>query len=246
MGLTTLIIDDEPQSRGIIKEHLLAFPDIKLLGMAESASRALEMINTYNPDLLFLDVSMPGQNGFDLLKKLQQKDFMVVFITAHQEYAVEAFDARAIHYLLKPIDQDKFQEAINRCFKEVENKGHFKAKQAYAEIKLSIPTGDHHLLISSKKIIRIEADGSYSNIYTVEGKKYTVSKNIKFFDELLVQYGFFRIHKSHLVNLNYVEEYTLHSRNFLILTDKTEINISFRKRKEFIKLIRTHDTGKVI
>lgn len=246
MNLTSIIIDDEPQSQGILENYLSDFPEIKLLGTAHNVPKAYVLIKEQNPDLIFLDISMPGQNAFDLLELLPEKDFMIVFTTAHQEYAIRAFDARAMHYLLKPIDKDKLEEAVNRCLleakknslREIKEKKHLPLISS--GIKLSIPQGDHHILLNAKKITRIEGAGSYSNIYTEEGKKHLVSKNIKAMEQLLEEYGFFRIHKSHIINLNFITEYNINNQGSLTLSDGTEVDISFRKKKEFTKRLKNH------
>ncbi len=244
MLLKALIVDDEPQNRGVLEEYLKRFPDIQTVGSVGNVRNAAEMIQKHDPDILLLDISMPGQDGFDLLAQFPDNDFMIVFTTAYHQYAVKAFDVRAIHYLMKPIDLDHFEEAIARCRREVQmrvDSGKSPSqteKQTKNNGKLSIPSGDSHLLINTDDIYWVEADGSYCHLHMKTGKSHVVSKNVKTMEGLLDEFGFLRTHKSYLVNTRFVIRYFSNDTPHLVMQDNTEIPVSFRRKKDCLRELK--------
>ena len=246
--ITAVIIDDEKHCINtltkIIKTHFNE--SIHLLGSAQSIEDGADIIRKYQPQLVFLDVEINDKSGFDLLEQLSPINFEVIFTTAYDKYAIEAFNISAIYYLLKPIEADKLQEAIeklkDKISKEDLNKKietlFFNHDQNNTIKRISIPTAKGYDFIQMSEIIRCEAAGNYSNIH-VENRKlpYNVAKTLNYYDELLTKYNFCRTHKSHLVNMRYVKSYN-RKEDTATLTDNSEIPVSIRLKDDFLKTIQ--------
>jgi len=236
-----LIIDDEPSAietlEAMIKRYV---PEITELSSARDPRDGIQLLNTYNPDLLFLDVQMPGLDGFEVLKKVNRFNFEVIFTTAFNKYAVEAIRFSALDYLLKPIDADELKAAIRRF---IEKKASEEERQKLIdnlkynlaagkdEFKIAISTLKGTFFYSLKKITRLEGEGNYSMIYFEKDKPLLASRTLKDFEEILVPHGFIRVHRSHLVNKDFVDSVLFDG--FIEMKDKSRIEIS-RRRKEVV------------
>lgn len=235
MNLTAIIVDDEINSRVILRNYLDKYcPSVTILAEAANVQETLEQLQSHNPDLLFLDVEMPYGNAFDLLEQTPNRTFEVVFVTAYDHYAIEALNAQATYYLLKPI-------AIDKLIKAVEHITHIKQREAAlqdtvlipkvtaVEGKITIPLQDGFEVLQISDILYCEADDNYTKIYLDKGQK-LVSKTLKYFEESLVAYGFARIHKSYLVNVSKVTRYRKGKGGSVVISSGKELPVSSSKK----------------
>ena len=243
--LSVIIVDDEDHcverlSR-LLQKHSHTI-DIK--GCYSNVIDAVEAIECYSPDLVFLDVILTDGTGFNILNQVSKIDFDIIFTTAHNTYAVDAFEFSAIHYLLKPIDDDDLSVALDRYSKksafESKNKRldtliHNLEVNSATDKKLGIPTSKGLVFVSIGQIVRIEADKNYVTIFLAENTKYVVTRSLKYYDDLLDKRHFFRTHQSHLVNLAYVDKYIKAKNSYLIMQDGQEVPVSIRKKEAFLK-----------
>ncbi|HSP89038.1 MAG TPA: LytTR family DNA-binding domain-containing protein [Ignavibacteriaceae bacterium] len=238
--IRALIVDDEFPARENLNQLLLEYcPDVTVIGKAAHAKEAKELINSLQPDLVFLDINMPGLNGFDLLESLDEKNFFLVFVTAHNEYGIQAVKANAIDYLLKPISIVELKETIKRIRKRItDEKSNENIKVNNKSAKIVITHIKGFSIFNCEDIIRLEADNNYTKIYFKEHKPITSSKTLKDFEDILDTEKFFRIHKSHLINLNYIKEYSNSDGGIVILLDNSRLTIARRKLQEFLNKIQ--------
>ncbi len=246
-----LIVDDEFQGRNFLEKVIVKlFPDLTIAGQAATVSDAVAIISEKKPHIVFLDVMLNNENGFDLLEQLDEINFEIIFTTAHNEFAVKAFKFNALDYLLKPIDLDELEKAIDKAKRKLQTASPsspeiFKnlidslKKPGKALNKLSIPTTDGFVLISLVEIIFCEAFGNYTNFYLTNNKKITSSYTLKEYDEMLCDQGFFRAHKSHLANLTHVSRYIKGEGGTLIMTGGKEIEVSRRNKEALMKIFKS-------
>ena len=226
------IIDDEQDAVDALKAMLeKKFSDqVVCCGWNIKALSAIEEVIDLKPDILFLDVEMPEMSGLELLKKLPSQSFQVIFTTAHERYALPAIKAAAADYLLKPLSVQDMREALERCEKAI-------LKKQPAMRTISINTGKQLLLLPSADIIRVEGNNNYSDFYFTNRPKLTVPKTLKDFEEQLKGHGFFRIHQSHLINLDHV--FSVQTGTDKVLMKNNDlVEISRRKKAEFLQQVR--------
>ncbi len=239
MNLRAIVVEDEETSREIIKNYLTKYcPKVQVLGEAANVDEALELINTHELDLVFLDVEMPYGNAFDLLDKVGDRTFETVFVTAYDHYAIDALNAHASYYLLKPIDIDKLIDAVHYVseIKEQENRLQntiLKPKQTVVAGKITIPLQNGFEVLQVEDILYCQADDNYTNIF-LKDKKKLVSKTLKYFEDMLTENGFARVHKSYLVNVNAITEYKKGKGGSVVLENGKEIMVSPSKKKELL------------
>ena len=242
--INALIIDDEPKNIKVMKNMLKEFcPQVQLIGDANNSNDGKELIQQKNPELVFLDIEMPYGNGFDLLNALMPVDFEVIFVTAFDKYLLQALKYSALDYLLKPVNIDELKNAVQNAELRIRKYSinqqlnilldNFK-KQESGLKKIAIPTVDGFDFILIDDIIRCEAQGAYTRIYTANSKKILVSRPLKDYENLLPEDIFFRIHNSHLVNLNYIKKYNRGRGGFIELDDGTVIEVATRRKDEFL------------
>ncbi|MBS1743706.1 MAG: response regulator transcription factor [Bacteroidetes bacterium] len=240
----TVIVDDEPKNLRILKQLLLDYcPRIQVIGEATDVKSAFEVIRTLSPDLVLLDIEMPYGNAFDLLDQLMPVDFEIIFVTAFDNYSLKAIKYSALDYLLKPVDIAELQAATDKAIVKIAGKNvnqqvalllnNFKSQQTNLT-KIAIPTMDGFVFLNVEDIIRCEANGAYTFIYSVKNEKVIASKSIKEYEELLPATNFCRIHNSHLVNLNRIKKYSKGRGGTIIMEDGAILEVASRRRDEFL------------
>jgi len=240
MNLRAIIVEDEETSRDILRNYITKYcPQVKVMGEAANVDEALVLIRNNELDLVFLDVEMPYGNAFDLLDKVGDRSFETIFVTAYDHYAIDALNAHASYYLLKPISIDKLIEAVDYVneIKEKENSLENKVLQpriTQVEGKITIPLQNGFEVLQMKDILYCQADDNYTNIFLLEKKK-LVSKTLKYFEEALSGSGFARVHKSYLVNVNAVVEYRKGKGGSVVLNNGKEIMVSPSKKKALLE-----------
>lgn len=236
-----LIIDDDPFMQQLLKDKLnQTVPEARILATANSGEEGLQAIETYQPDLIFLDVEMADMTGFQMLEQVQELNFQTIFITSFSHYAIKAIRFNALDYLMKPIDLGELKTAIRRYHENAQLSNptqnvkqalqNFKTSEVAEQI-LTLQTQDEELRLALKNIVRLEADRNYCAIYLSDGRKKVVSKTLSDMEELLDEKGFFRCHKSHLIHKIHIQK--VPNSFFVHLSDGTEIPISRRRREEF-------------
>jgi len=241
-----IIVDDELAVRNSISNILTGkYPDIEILATAGSVSEGFETIQKHHPDLLFLDVEMPDGTGFDLLNKLDKVSFKVIFITAHQEYALGAIKVSALDFVLKPFGEDDICTAVDKArniLNTEEEQLKIKTLQENLENRkvlkrIVLHTSENLHIVEIKDIVRAEADSNYTRFILSDSKKIMVSRTIKEFDSLLSGSGMLRVHQSHLVNITWVDRFVKRDGGYLLLKDKAKIPVSQNLRKQVIQAI---------
>lgn len=226
-----LIVDDELHCREIIKTYIeSSFPDVYEIFEANSVNTALSKIESANPDIVFLDIQLGNQSGFDILNELDNHFFKLVFTTAFDKYAVRAFNYAAIHYLLKPISREDIVDAIGRI-----NKASNQGEEKLSEEGFYLKTSDKSYQVYFSKLTHIVADGSYSTIYRFGQSKIFSSKKLSHFEPQLNS-QFYRVHHSVVVNINFIE-YIDENKNCLYLVNGVELPVSRRKKKGLLELL---------
>lgn len=243
--IKAVIIDDEKSAREILSGMLKNYcPEVEITGMANSVKKGIELIQKLQPDLVFLDIKMPLGSGFDLLESIAKINFEVIFTTAYDQYALKAIKFSALDYLLKPIDVLELKAAVKKVSESKSQHLLNKKLETFIEnitaknkqlTKIVIPLSDGFKVIEVKDIIRCQSDRNYTNIFIADGSKILSSRTLKDFEELLSEYNFFRIHQSHLINLNKVKFYGKGRGGQVELSDGSTVDIARSKRAEFIK-----------
>jgi two-component system LytT family response regulator len=250
---TAILIDDDANLRAGMRQMLSRYaPDISIIGEADSVLSGVEAVHRLKPNVLFLDIQLTDGTGFDLLEKLAEINgkitSQVVFITAHEQYAIKAFRFSALDFLLKPVDPDELQKVILKI-KEVmsksDNYAHIdlllenirKKVDHFKRIALSTSEGIHLFEISD--IIRCESEDNYTKFYIKNNKPILISKTLKEYEDLLTEHGFERIHQSHLINLAYLKSYIKKEGGYVVMADNSNLPISQRKRERLQELLKT-------
>lgn len=243
--LKTIIVDDEDHVRGTLGKFLEKYcPQVKLAGEAGSVQEAYEVINKTHPDLILLDIQLGDGTGFDLLKKFDFPPFKVIFITAHDEYAVQAFKVSAVDFILKPVNPLELNDAISKAQQVVQDELRIKLdaletnlqKGNQALKKIVIKTLENIYVIDTNDIVYCESDGSYTTIFTLGKEKILSSKPIKEYDELLAAYGFFRVHRSYLINLSFIKRFEKQDGGYVVLSENSKVPVASRKKEELMEL----------
>jgi two-component system LytT family response regulator len=236
--LRAIIVDDELHGRENLKKIIENYcKEIEILECADSVVNAKELVSIHNPDVVFLDINMPVLDGFDFLDEYDDRNFMVVFVSAHEEFGINAVKAGAVDYLLKPVNIKELKQTVKKLLL-IKNKS-IKVETVPDSDKLVLPASHGFNVLVFDDIIRLEADGCYTKVVTKDGKNKIISRTLKDFEDTLPKEKFFRIHKSHLINLKYIKDYSNLSGNFVTMTDGSKVEISRRKVPEFIQKIKT-------
>ncbi|MEM8523790.1 MAG: LytTR family DNA-binding domain-containing protein [Bacteroidota bacterium] len=244
--MKAIIIDDEERARRSLSLMLkTCCPDVQLLGTYKSVPEGVLAINKENPNLVFLDIEMPEYNGFELLGFFKEVNFEIIFVTAYNQYALKAFEVSAIDYLLKPIDSELLQKAVEKAKKRT---GSTSMQERLKQLKyntegenfkrIALPVAEGLLFVDVEDVVRLEAEGAYTHLYLQNGEHIFLSKRLKYFEDLLENWNsFYRSHRSHLVNINYVKKFN-RNENLLLLDSGTNIPIARERKVEFEKLLR--------
>lgn len=247
--IKSIIIDDDEFIHWQLRDALAAHcPDVEVLASAGSATEGLSLIHRTNPDLVFLDIRLPDATGFDVLRAVSQASFSVVFITSHNEYAINALRFSALDYLLKPIDPVDLAQAIAR-FRQMNRPDSLRSQIETLRNNLKREEGDFQLHIAGRngttslnigEIVYCEGDSNYTHFHLQNGKKATATKTLKEFDALLIGHDFFRAHRKYLVNLNCARKILPDGR--LELTNGDAIEVAKRRRTQLRDRLQTHSS----
>jgi two-component system LytT family response regulator len=246
--IRAVIIDDEQNNISALENLLKQFcPEIVITGTAENIQTGSEIITQLEPQLVFLDIEMPFGNSFDMLEKMKPVTFEVIFVTAFEKYAVRAFKYVALDYLLKPVNIEDLKAAVGRARLRIEEKkvntriesllDNFRNESPGLK-KIGLPVTDGWVFEEIENIVHLRAEGNYTTVTTKDGIKKLVSKNLKEFEDLLPPALFCRIHHSHIVNLNFIKKYYKGRGGYIELADGTEVEVSSRKKDEFLEKFR--------
>ena len=240
--VTATIVDDEPLSCESLATLLEQYcPAVKVLDICYSASAALKCIQKNPPQILFLDIEMPQMNGFELLEKLPEINFQLIFTTSYDQYAIKAIRFSALDYLLKPIEREELQKAVQKTLRQLEHPFPQQIEILLQKLnhptislnKVAIPTMEGLQMIFIESVISCTADSNYTTLFLKNKQKITASRTLKEIEEMLEDYSFARVHHSFVVNLNEVEKYVKGEGGYLIMSDGSTIDVS-RNRKEMV------------
>jgi two-component system LytT family response regulator len=239
--IKTVIIDDDPGSRKAIFNILTNYcKEVAVAGEAGDVASGYKIIKRLRPDAVFLDIEMPDGNGFDLLELFDTVDFHVIFITAHNQYAIKAFEYSAIDYILKPVDPEKLLKAIKKL-KNLSPKKNQSDERVRILLnnknnvsKIALPTRNGYRFVKVKDIVRCEAENNYTHFYLQTNEKILVTRTLKDYENILQDNFFIRVHQSHLINVDYVEQYIKGDGGTAIMSDGSEVEISRRKKELFL------------
>ena len=245
MSIKAVLIDDELHNLENLRELLSIYcPQVAVCATALNAGDGKIAIQKYEPEIVFLDIQMPGKNGFDLLEGLNSYDFEVIFATAHDQYAIQAMRMSAIDYLLKPINIEELQSAVDAAIKKHQQKTRngqlenlidlLKTQRNKDEQRIALPAMKETRFVKTKEIVRCESSNNYSTFYLEQGESLVVCKPIYEYEELLKDFGFIRCHQSHLVNKRFIKGWKKDYGDHLLLYNGTEVPIS-RNKKQLVK-----------
>ena len=243
--LSALLIEDEERSRIVLRNLLETYcPEVEVVGSADSVASGIRAVKELQPDILFLDVQITGGTGFDVLEKVDLPGIAVIFTTAYDHYALKAFKFSAIDYLLKPIDIEELKGAVRKVITGGRHEeDQYKIQNLLSNLKS--PNEDPVLLVSTQEavefirirdIIRCEAQGAYTQLFLKDARPVMVSKVIKEFEFLLQDYGFYRVHQSHLINLKEVRKY-VKADNYLLMRDGAQIQLARSRKEDFFNAL---------
>lgn len=239
--ITAVIIDDEKNAQEVLAWQLKQYcPQVELMGCTDNVKDGIKLINDTNPQLLFLDIEMPVQNGFDLLEAFDEPGFDIIFTTAYNQYAIKAFKFSAFDYLLKPIDADDLKAAIDRYA----SKGPTSIKEQLKVLstqmnqkhlnRIAIPSADGLMMLKPEQIVRCESSSNYTTVFLADKHKIVVAKTLKELEDVLTGFGFYRIHHSHLVNLSHVQNFVRNDGGYVTTTDGAHITVARNRRNGFM------------
>jgi two-component system, LytTR family, response regulator len=244
--LKAILVDDEENSLNALKEKIINHcPLVNIIASCTDPSKAVEAIDTLKPDIVFLDIEMPGLNGFNLLQQVNYKYFEPVFVTAYDHFAVKAIRYSALDYLVKPVDIDELKGTVERALAKQHDKvpnqrlelllDHLSSPKKYFK-RIAIPSHEGLQFIKVGDIVYLEANVNYTHIY-LSAQKFVVSRTIKEFEELLPGDTFIRIHNSYIINKDYLEKYIRGEGGQVVLTTGTVLDVAKRKKAEFLRAI---------
>ena len=247
-GIKTILIDDEPKALAILKNKIERFcPNLNIIAETQSPEEAIVLIKEKQPQLIFLDISMPKFNGFDVLKRFENPDFEIIFATAYDNYAIEAIKHCAIGYLEKPIDNKELIAAVSHATKNIEDKTALQKNRTLIENlgvqtlhnkKLVIPTTQGLEFVKVENIIHCEGVDGYTKLHFTDSKKSVLSSlSIGHFRQILEQREFYLIHKSHLINLQHINKYL--NEGYVVMSDGQSLPVSRNRRQDFLKSFKS-------
>ncbi len=244
--MTCVIVDDELKSRESLKILVEDFCEgVEVKELCQNVAEAIKAIELHKPTVVFLDIQLQRETGFDLLTRLKNFDFEVIFTTAYAEYAVKAFKFSAVDYLLKPVDIEELKQAVEKVEKRKENTISDRLQQLLGNLrttssenyKIALPTLDGLVFVKVSEILYCEASSNYTEIVLESGKKYVVSRTLKEYEDMLSDQNFFRIHHSYLINLNGIKKYIKGDGGQVVMNNDKSLDVSKRKKEAFLERI---------
>lgn len=246
-SIKSVIVEDEAAAREALKNYLSKYcPQIEVIGEAHNCREAIPLLHELEPQLVFLDVEMPFGNAFDVLEGCKDLYFETIFVTAFSEYSLRALNQSAAYYLLKPVSIEELILAVNKVQQHIINKEIFNRNQILVENfnepkpekqQVILPTLEGFEVVKMEDIVRLQGNGNFTDIYLEDKTKKMVCRFLKYFTEIL-PYPFMRVHKSHIINVNYVKAYHKSSGGYVVLYDGTEIEISPSYKNDFLQVFR--------
>lgn len=240
-----VIVDDELGARESLSKMIEKnCKNIQVVAKADSMMNAFIEITNHQPDLVFLDIEMPNGNAFDLLERFKEINFNIIFVTAYDHYAIKAIKFSAIDYILKPVDPEELVKAVTRFENQRDNKNSLdkKFKTLLSNVKpenklkkVGIPDGDGLIFINLSDIIRCDSDGNYTYFILTTGKKIIASRTLGEYEQMFADDNFFRVHRSHLINLEHVKKYIKGEGGYVIMSDNSQVEVSRRNKNEFLE-----------
>lgn len=248
LKLTAVAIDDENRGRKSLLAMLEKYcPQVQVIGEACNVAEAIALLQSVQPNILFLDIEMPDGTGFDLLKMMPDLQSEIIFTTAYGHYAINAIRFCALDYLLKPINITELVQAVNKAMENklqqstdhrVQHLINHMTDQELKDKKIGIPTQQSIDFIAVTNIIRCEAEGSYTRFHLKGGEMVIATGSVKHFEELLKPYGYFRVHNSHLINLSHIKRFVKVDGGYVVMDDEADVPVSRRKREEFLEVLK--------
>lgn len=240
-----VIIDDEKRTRDLISRMVESFHfQIEVAGLGESVQSGIQLLEKEKPDIVLLDIQLPDGTGFDVLRSCSYTDFKVIFITAHEEFAIKAIKFSALDYILKPVDPDELHNAIKKAIETIEDSPGQKQLDALQsntlkekKRRLVLKTQESVFVVDLYQIIRCEADRNYTTFFLETGNKIVVSKTLKEYELLLSGHNFLRVQQSHLINIDYVDRYDKMDGGAVVMKDGSQVPLSASKREIFFKIL---------
>ena len=243
--ITTIIIEDEEASRETLRNYLGKYcPQVEILTECKDIIEGQAAIEKHQPDFIFLDVEMPFGNAFDLLERIENINFKIVFVTAYSNYAIKAINHSASYYILKPIDIDELEIAVGKIEEEIKNSDNNELQlqtkvllenlQSNKNKKVVLPTLEGFEVVDMENIIRLEANDNFTNFYLKDKSKQVICRTLKFYEDVLQDSGFMRIHRSHIVNLNYIKNYKKGKGGQVELIDGSVIDVSATRKDDLL------------
>lgn len=242
--MKAIIVDDEKDSRDILANYLTKYcADVEVCGFGESVATGLEAIQTHQPEIVFLDIEMPYGNGFDLLDKISHITFETVFVTAFDNYAIQALNQSAAYYLLKPVDIDALIKAVEKIRKERSDQNYIQHARVLVDNirnqstqKIMLPTMEGFEIVAVKDILYCEAVDNFTKFHFADQAPLMICRTLKYFEEILKDHRFLRIHRSYLINPDFVVRYSKGKGGFVTMQNKQELEVSANKKQDFLKL----------
>lgn len=250
--IKTILVDDEASGLYTLRQLLQEYcPELKVIAECSTADAAREKIELLEPQLVFLDISLPGKSSFELLEELEDREFEIIFVTAHNSYTLTAFRYSAIDYLVKPIDEDLLVQAVKRAIKRISKNDlqqnvntllhNLSISGKGPLLKLCIPSVKGFQVVELKDIMYCEAAGNYTNFYFTHQPMYCSARAIHDYEELLSDAGFVRVHKSYLINMQHIKEYIRGEGGTVIMSNNAEVEVSRRKKEIFFSRLKEYN-----
>lgn len=248
MKLRVYIVEDELNSRNLLKHFIEKYGRITVCGEAESYEQAIPEIRALQPDIVFMDISLPDKDGFEILNEIGERNFELIFVTAFEQHALKALKINAVDYLLKPVDISELLIAIEKAGERIRlqnEKSESNRSNGIREERLLIPNGQEILLEPLENIIRLKASGRYSEIFLISQKKYVITKNLGEFEKLPVLQNFIRVHNSHLINPAHIKAFEKSDGGSLLMSDGSRVEVSRRNRDQILSFLHTDNYKRI-
>ncbi|PCH77602.1 MAG: DNA-binding response regulator [Flavobacteriaceae bacterium] len=251
MSISVIIIDDEPKAIATLQNKIERFcPKLNIIATTTKPKEGIDLIHKLLPQLVFLDIAMPEINGFELLKRIKTPNFEIIFATAFDDYAIEAINQSAIGYLVKPVDNDDLIKSVHNACKNIEEKTALEKNknliknlgvQLFQDKKIIVPSQNGLEFLKIRDIIHCEGTDGYTKIYLNKNDSFLSSYSIGHFKKLLEHQGFYLVHKSHLINLNFIEKYL--NEGYVVLSGNTNVPVSRNRRNDFLNSLKEMHNG---